>query len=712
MKQKQNDNKVINVTALNFVFLVFVGLLLLVLLKFAYLALATNVNGINLQKFAKNRNTEKETLVATRGTIYDSLNNPLAQNINIYKLIAYLDPKRSENIDGTYHVKDKEATASALATIIDMPEDKILKILKKKAYQVEFGVAGSSLTEIKKEEIEKLNLPGIDFVPSYKRYYPNGDYLSYVLGYAKTNNDHIIVGEMGLESYYNKQLTGKNGFREYEKDRKGYKIAGTKEIKKDPVNGNDIYLTIDSNIQLFLERAVKKQVKIHKPQTMFIAIMEAKTGKILGVSSEPSFDPNKKDVDSYLNPLVSSQFEPGSTMKAFTYLDVINKDLYNGKETYKSGVKQVGPDKVRDWNDTGWGTINFDQGFLISSNVGIANLVEKYLSRKELYDFYSKLGFGKITNFTLPNEEEGKINFKYPLEVMNAGFGQGMTVTPIQMLQAFTAISNDGVLLKPYIINKIIDPNSKKTVYKGKKTELATVSNKENVAVIKDLMEQVVNCGDSDKCTGSNYYIKGMNIIGKTGTAQVAAPRGKGYLKGDANTIKSFVGIFPKDDPDYVVYVVVKRPKNGYGTMLSDAFKSVVTDLIKYKDLINTNTKKVNVKIKVASYLNNNVLDATNNITKSGLVPIVLGTGTRVINQSSINEILLKSSKLFLLTDGDNYLMPNIKDYSYSDVVTMTKLLNLKLKINGSGYVTKQSISTNTKLKSNMKLTVDLVPRL
>lgn len=710
MRQKQNDNKVISITSLNFVFLMFIFLIILILLKFTYLALATNVNGINLQEFVKNRNTRKKTLIATRGTIYDTLNNPLAQNINIYKLIAYLDPKRSANTDQIYHVKNKETTAKSLSTVIDMPEVKILSILNKKAYQVEFGAAGSSLTELQKEAIEKLSLPGIDFVPSYKRYYPNGNYLSYVLGYAKTNEKNTIVGEIGLESYYNKQLTGKNGFLQYEKDRNGYKIAGTKEIKREPIDGNDIYLTIDSNIQLFLERTIKKQVKIGDPDTMFMAIMEAKTGKILGVSSEPSFNPNERDIKDYMNPLVSSQYEPGSTLKALTYLSVIDKGVYNGNETFKSGYKQVGPDKVWDWNDTGWGTINFDQGFMLSSNVGIATLIDKYLSRKELHDFYGQLGFGKTTNFTLPGEEDGKINFKYPLEVMNAGFGQGMTVTPVQMLQAFTAISNDGVILKPYIVDKIINPNNKKIVYKGKKTELGKIARKTSVDVVKDLMEKVVNCGDKNKCTGTNYYIKGLNIIGKTGTAQIAGPGGKGYLKGDVNTIKSFVGIFPKENPEYLIYVVVKRPHTG-ATMVSDAFKEVLEDLIKYKNLTTMNTKKIEVKSYVPSYLNKSVVDVKNDLIAKGLVPIVIGQGVKVINQSLMYENALKLSKIFIITEGA-LQMPAIKGYSYNDVITMARLLGLRVKTNGSGYVTKQSISENANITKGMTLTIDLTPRL
>lgn len=688
---KTTNNNIIDNKIVNVVFFIILILMIILYVRFVYLALSPKIAGRDLTEFAQKRNTAHEILTANRGTIYDNNRNVLAQNIRVYKLIAYLSPKRSENTSGTYHVVDKSLTATKLAPILNMEYEDLLRILEKDAYQVEFGIPGSSLTELKKEAIEKLSLPGLDFELKYRRYYPNGAFLPYILGYAKTNEKNIITGEMGLELYYEKYLAGINGSREYQKDPRGFKIANTKEIRKEPIEGYDIHLTIDTNIQLFLERSIRKQSDTYLPETMFMAVMEAKTGKLLGVASEPSFDPNIKDIKSYMNPLVSSQFEPGSTMKIFTYLNSMVKGNYIGSTTFTSGSKVVGPDRVNDWRPSGWGTLTYDQGFALSSNVGIANIVEKNLSRSELYNFFHSLGFGSKTGFPLPNEEKGKINFKYPLEVMNAGFGQGMTVTPIQMLQAFTAVSNNGQVVKPYIIDQIVDPNTGKTILKNKPTLLNKVANISQVNQIKDLMYNVVNCGDPAICTGSNYAVPNLDIIGKTGTAQVAAPNGKGYLKGDANTIKSFVGIFPKDDPEYVLYIVVKRPKRGYGTMLSTAFKEVVDDIAKYANLT-TPKPNVDLLVPIKSYLNHNVNDVQQKLSKVGIKVEILGDGDIIINQSIKPDTkLLVGERVIFKTNANQYLMPDISGWPYQDVVALANLLNLKYHCQGNGYVVNQT---------------------
>jgi len=697
------DNKIVKV-----VFFIIFILMIILYLRFFYLAVSPKIAGRDLSKFAKQRNTAHEVLTANRGTIYDNNNNILAQNIQVYKLIAYLSPKRSENTSKIYHVQDPSLTATKLAPILEMEYEDVLRILEKNAYQVEFGIPGSALTELKKEAIEKLNLPGLDFELKYRRYYPNGAFLPYILGYAKTNEQNIITGEMGLELYYEKYLAGTNGLREYQKDPRGFKIANTKEYRKEPIEGHDIHLTIDTNIQLFLERSIRKQSDEYLPETMFMAVMEAKTGKLLGVASEPSFDPNTKDIKSYMNPLVSSQFEPGSTMKIFTYLNSIVKGNYDGNTTFTSGSKTVGPDKVNDWRPSGWGTLTYDQGFALSSNVGIANIVEKNLSRTELYNFFSSLGFGSKTGFPLPNEEKGKINFKYPLEVMNAGFGQGMTVTPIQMLQAFTAISNNGQVLKPYIIDRIVNPNTDEVLLKNKPTQLNKVANTSQVEKIKELMHSVVNCGNPAVCTGSNYAVADLDIMGKTGTAQVAAANGRGYLKGDANTIKSFVGIFPKDDPKYVLYIVVKRPKRGYGTMLSTAFKEVVNDLVKYANL---NNPKVNptISFKIDSYLNKNINEIKQYLVSKGIKVEIIGNGDIIIKQSvTPGTKLLVGERIILKTNANEYMMPNIKNWPYQDVVSLANLLNCNYRLDGHGYVAIQQPPVGTVINHQSTITASL----
>lgn len=292
------------------VFCVFLVFILVLFLQYVYLSLSPNVYGINMQEFASNRNTYSSLLHAQRGTIYDNQGDILAQDVSSYTVIAYLDESRTGTSTTLHHVADKQMTAEALAPLLNMEVDEILDLLNRDAYQVELGPGGRGITEILKKKIEELNLPGIDFIESYKRYYPNGDFASYIVGYAKKQNveveldnttrqEEVLVGELGIEVQYNELLQGTNGYISYQQDRYGYKIPDTPEINEPAVDGSDIYLTIDANIQRILESVVDENVELYDPEWVTINVMDAKTGDILGSASSPSFDPNKLNLTNY-----------------------------------------------------------------------------------------------------------------------------------------------------------------------------------------------------------------------------------------------------------------------------------------------------------------------------------------------------------------------------------------------------------------------------
>ena len=346
----------------------------LIIGKLCYIVLSPKVDGIDLAAFAAGRNTVSEKIVAERGTIYDSLGNVLAVDVNSYTVIAYLEESRTTDKDNPQHVVDKEMTAEKLSPIINMSKEDILNLLNiEDVYQVELGPGGRGISEIVKENIENLELPGIDFIKSVKRYYPNRDYLSNTIGYAKEYEDGRLVGELGLELEFNKDLTGTDGSLTYEGDMYGYKLANAQENIVPAENGKDIYLTIDTNIQMFTEQAMSK-LKTASMDWASLSVVDAKTGAILGVSSTPSFDPNIKNITSYYDPFVSYTYEPGSTMKTFSFMSAIENGFYDPKEKYMSGSITIDNYTIRDWNGYGWGEITFDQGFYGSSNVAASIL--------------------------------------------------------------------------------------------------------------------------------------------------------------------------------------------------------------------------------------------------------------------------------------------------------------------------------------------------
>lgn len=692
---------------------IMIFLTIILYIQFVYLSLSPTIYGKNMDEFAASRNTVKKTLKATRGTIYDSENNILALNVTSYTVIAYLE--KSKVYTKENYVKDVEATAEALANVLETDKDTLVKYLSQDKYQVELGTAGKGITELKKNEIEALNLSGIDFTEEQKRYYPNGDFASYVIGYAKENeikegNSIVkeIVGELGIEAKYNDLLKGQDGYLEYQQDKYGYKITGTQEKYEKAIDGYNIYLTIDANIQRFIEKEIKEAQEKFTPEWITISVMDAKTGDILGTSSTPSFDPNLRNITNYENPLVSVPFEPGSTMKTFTYMCALENGVYDGDETFVSGNYKVGEDTVNDWNNVGWGEITFDKGFEYSSNVGIANLIERHLTKKQLRECFKKYGFGEKTEIELSREQAGSIKFNYPIEVVTAAFGQGITTTPVQQLQALTMIANDGYMLKPHIVSKIVDPNTGENYYE-REIEKEKIVSTETINKMKELMYNTVQGTDAGS-TGYPYRIEGFDVIGKTGTAQIYNSATGTYLSGENSYIFSFAGMFPYDDPQIIIYAAMKKPSVGKSGGLSSAVKEIMKSIVKYKNMFVEDEQEENLfTYEVKSYFNKKTETVKKELEEKNLDVVIIGNGDRIINQSILpNNKLISREKIILLTNSGEYTLPNLKGWSRKEVLELFKLLGIKYTLNGYGYVVSQSIETGTIINKEMNVEITL----
>ena len=708
MKRKKKTRNSIKYSKL----FIFSSLFLFVVMIGRVIELSTSktIDGVNLQELASKRTSKTEILKAKRGTIYSSDNEALALNVSSYKLIAYLDPKRTENKDNPQHVVDKEKTAEALAPILSMEKDEVLKYLNKEGiYQTEFGSHGKGLSELDKKKIEDLNLPGLDFIESYKRYYPKGQFLSYTLGYAKASSDDEddISGEMGIEKYYDKILKGKDGYVTYQKDLKGYKIADTKELREDAIEGKDIYLTVDSNIQFFIEQALNKAKEEFGYEWFTMVVADAKTGAILGLASYPSFDPNLRNMTNYLDLTVASAYEPGSTMKTFTYMAALENGVYNGSETYKSGTYETADGTViGDWNRNGWGMISYDKGYALSSNVGVINLIKNHMNSAMLRQYFRKLGFGSKTGISLPNEVAGTMNFKYETEIYNAGFGQGITTTPMQNIQALTPLTSDGMLLEPYIVKKIVNPTTNEVVMKGKKNEIERVASTTTVEKMIQLMDDTVN-GIGN--TGSGYRIDSHELIGKTGTAQIAAENRRGYLNGKNDIISSFAGIYPKSNPQIIIYASVKRPSNGSQKPISNAVKEVVLNTGKYLGTEKQAATDQVIEYKLPSFTNKDLEKVKTTLTNNGMNYQIIGNGTKVVKQyPAFKTTVTNKDKIYLITNDNNYVIPNVVGLSSKEAKSLLEILGIKVKLEGSGYVKVQSISENTPITDGMEIVLGL----
>ncbi len=711
-KKKINTNKII---INKYTFIIVFFLFLCLCGRLVYLCLVDyKVNDETITAFIDKRNLNKEVIEPVRGTIMDSSGDVLAQSVASYTVIAYLSPTRSENSDTLKHVQDKEDTALKLAPLINMSESDILSLLNKDVYQVELGPGGRNLSQIQMEAIAKLELPGIDFVRSLKRYYPNGDFASYMLGYTVTSEKNKrMEGQMGVEQYFDDLLKGDAGHITYEQDRYGYKIANGREYVEEAEDGDNIYLTVDNNIELFIDNAVKKMQADSAAEWGLMIVADARTGAILGYSSTPSFNPNERNMTSYIDPIVGNPFEPGSTMKIFSYMCAIDSGNYDGSKTYTSGSKTYESNGdsddvvINDWNKEGWGDISYDAGFALSSNIAVANMLENFINRDDLKACYKKYGFGSKTRFTIPNEDKGMIDFKYQIEAATAGYGQGITTTPIQQIQALTAIANDGVMLKPYLVSKIVDANNGKVTYTGKRKELERIAKESTIKKIKDLMLSVIQ-PDREKATGYSYYMEGYDLIGKTGTAQIFDYNTGSYLQGESDYIYSFSGLYPYDNPEIIIYSALKRPKDS-GSYIAPAVKDVITNISKYLNLDSESVDSSSIVID--NYLNLDAGIVREDLTNMGAKVIVVGDGDTIVNQYpsyNSNMTINKDELVILLTNHQDKKMANLTGLSYKDVVTICQFMGIKYKINGSGYVTSQSISEGGLVGDSDVLVVNL----
>ena len=684
------------------VFLVFIG-------RFLYIGISNQVAGENLNKRVNQIYRRNEVLKATRGTIYDKNGLTLAEDAHVFTVYAILDKSSIDYHNKPMYVTNKRKTAQKLAEVLPLSEEKIYSYLtpKHKAFQVEFGSAGTGLTLSQKKKIEAMKLPGIKFVETPSRLYPNGNFASHIIGLAqpqKSQGTSNLVGTMGIEAYFDKQLAGKDGYREAFVDAENYQLPNGQKTTRATQDGDNIYLTLDSRLQSYLEVLMSQVQDKYKPKALTAVVEDIKTGKILAASQRPTFNPQtKQGLDtSWRNILVQDSYEPGSVFKVLTYSSAIESGNYNPNEQYKSGAVTVQGSTIHDWNNSGWGSIPFSQAFPRSSNVGFVKLEQK-MGAKTWKEYLNKYRIGKKTGVTLPGETAGILNFSTPLSQAVTAFGQGVNVNAMQMMQAYSALANNGQMVKPQFVEKIVSPSGK-VVEKFHRTKVgAPIYSAKTAKTVLKGMQDVVNASYG---TGAAYKMPGKSIAVKTGTAQIAGPHG-GYLTGDNNYIFSVVGVTPANNPRYCVYLTMKQPQKmskPAETILSSIFKPIMNRLISLSD----STAKVNEKVTVPALTGKSIEKAKEEANNAGVSIEIIGTGKTVSRQSvSAGVKQGTDDKIFLFTGGQ-VTCPNMIGWTEAEVNSFMTTTDIPITINGKGKVTKQSIPSGKVIDKNSKLSVNL----
>ena len=585
--------------------------------------------------------------------LLDRYGNELAVSANIYRIdfdlnairaylkrssrsiqIKELDHMKSLGIP--VHIEDNggkpDDIAPVIAKALNVDVSEIKTDLEKK---LPSGADAAYVTVARKiekdvaDKVKELDINGILVSPDTKRYYPNNNFLSQVLG----STDSDGKGLTGLELQYNSYLSGTPGMKIAELDKNNRDLPYTSSQYTSPIKGKDVTLTIDENIQNFAEKIAKQCYENNKAKAVSILVMDPKTGEVLAMVNKPDFDPNnprngaekfdgkdnnEKVQKMWRNRLVNDTFEPGSIFKVITAItglenNVVNKDT----QFVDNGSISVGGITVKDAELEGHGILNLLQIIQNSSNVGFVKL-GRMIGKEKLCESIDKFGFGKVSGIDLPGEANGivkPVNKVSEADLATISFGQTNTVNSVQYMAAFNAIANGGTLIQPHVMKEVThdDENNVNIVDETFKPKTSTVASKEKTAELRTYLEGVVTGG-----SGTGTFIEGYHIGGKTGTAQKPVKNG-GYEEG--KYISSFVGMAPVNDPKVTIMITVDEPSNGnyYAAQVAVPYvKPLFTDIFNYLNskFSDQNSEKITKDVVIPEVRSMKVADAKKSIKR------------------------------------------------------------------------------------------------
>ncbi len=563
-------------------------------------------------------------LQSPRGTIYDRHGSPLAMSVVTKSL--YADPQMLK--------KNPEDIAELVAPYVSISKEAIVENLKE---DTAFVWLDRMMEPDKSKAVEKIiedeKLEGLNFVEESKRYYPNGNLAAQVLGFVGTEDK----GLDGLEMVLDDELKGGLTKEVVATDRKGNAIFGSVLAQYLPDKGKSVTLTIDATVQFIAERALEQAMVDTKPAHASVIVMDPKTGEILAMANRPTYDPNHYDKgkeQDFKNIAVTNLYEPGSTFKPI----IASAALASGKWTVDTVYNDTGSimasgHVMQNWNGEGYGKVRLLEILKFSINTGMARL-GLTTGPEILSEYVHKYGFGQPTGIELPGEGEGLLfnpEEMADIDTASMSIGQGIAVTPLQMVRAFGAIANGGILMKPHIVKAYNNPDG--TVASETQTESQGQAIPENVAsTIVDILEKEVSEGGGNKA-----MVEGYHFGGKTGTAQKLNTEYGGYL--DGRYIASFIGFGPVEDPKFVVLVAIDDPSNGSiygGQIAAPVFKDIMSQLVRYYQISPSVKEEVKVGATTVQTLPNPSKNSDGSVTLPNFAGFPYGAVRDWLNEAGL----------------------------------------------------------------------------
>ena len=515
-----------------------------------------------LSQIASNQYEKSLTTSGKRGSIYDRNGREMAVSIEVTSIAAY--PARIEDI---------QATAQALAGKLNLSAPKIRHKLSLKK---NFVWIKRQTTAKETRTVKNLKLPGIEFIQEYNRYYPNTNLAAQALGFAGLDGE----GLEGLEFYYNRQLSGPGSQSKVFTDALGNGYRTEYQPVTD-TSGHNLVLTIDGNIQYITENALMEAVNHYSADSAMAIVTQPRTGAVLAIAHYPTINPNsyrKFDRSLWRNRTVTDPFEPGSTMKIFSAAAALEYGNIKHDTLFfcENGTYKIGKNVVHDVGKHGW--LSLQQIIKFSSNIGAVKISKK-VGAKKLYHTLQTFGFGTKTGIDCPGETTGSLAHYSNWSDMDIGaisFGHGIAVSAVQLIAAVSAIANDGILMKPYIVQEISDQigNPVKSV---KPTKVRRVISSQTARIVRNILKTVI----TEDGTGVNAALDRYSVCGKTGTARKIDREGR---YSNNKHIASFVGFSPAENPAVAILVVIDEPKGDYygGVVAAPVFKKIAQQTLNY----------------------------------------------------------------------------------------------------------------------------------
>ena len=708
------------------------------LVNFAVIIGSGSKFGTDLVKEAKKVHQITRTVPAKRGTIYDRNGVPIAEDATSYNVYAVINENYKSATGKILYVEKTQfnKVAEVFHKYLDMDEAYVKEQLSQpNLTQVSFGAKGNGITYANmmaiKKDLKDASVEGIDFTTSPNRSYPNGQFASSFIGLAQLHENEdgskSLLGTSGMESSLNSILAGKDGIITYEKDRLGNIVPGTEQVSQQTVDGKDVYTTISSTLQSFMETQMNAFQEKVKGKYMTATLVSAKTGEILATTQRPTFDADTKEGLTkdfvWRDILYQSNYEPGSTMKVMTLAAAIDNNTFPGGEVFDSSELKIADVTIRDWDVneglTGGRMMTFSQGFALSSNVGMT-LLEQKMGDATWLDYLSRFKFGVPTRFGLTDEYAGQLPADNIVNIAQSSFGQGISVTQTQMIRAFTAIANDGVMLEPKFISAIYDSNNQ-SVRKSQKEVVGNPVSKDAASLTRTHMvlvgtDPVYGTMHNHSTGKPTVTVPGQNVALKSGTAQIADEKNGGYLIGSTNYIFSAVSMNPAENPDFILYVTVQQPEHYSGIQLGEFANPILERAVAMKDSLNlqSTAKALDQISSQTSYAMPSIKDISpgdlaEELRRNIVQPIVVGTGTK-IKESSVEEgtNLAPNQQVLLLSDKAEEV-PDMYGWTKATAEAFSKWLNIELEFEGSGStVQKQDVRANTAIKDIKKITLTL----